>query len=92
MSQKYRDMPCVGGYLDGTGEKKVGDGNRRIFDGLNADYGNKRLALIQTSDRNSYSATHHFRQILAYDDRPATMHDQGERTPQHQLPDTIAAL
>ena len=50
MSHKYREMPCVGGYLDGTVEKKVGEGNRRILDGLNSDYGNKRLALIQTSD------------------------------------------
>jgi chromosome segregation protein len=50
MHHKYREMPCVGGYLDGTVESKVGTGNRRIFDGLNPDYGNKRLALIQTSD------------------------------------------
>jgi type III restriction enzyme len=53
MHHKYREMPCVGGYLDGTVESKVGDGNRRIFDGLNAQYGNKRLALIQTSDSRS---------------------------------------
>lgn len=50
MHQKYKDMPCVGGYLDGTIETKVGDGNRKIFAGENAEYGNKRLALIQTSD------------------------------------------
>jgi chromosome segregation protein len=55
MSHKYREMPCVGGYLDGTVEKKVGDGNRRILGGLNADYGNKRLALIQTSDSRNQS-------------------------------------
>lgn len=53
MHHKYREMPCVGGYLDGTVETKVGDGNRRIFDGLNAQYGNKRIALIQTSDSRS---------------------------------------
>jgi chromosome segregation protein len=50
MSHKYREMPCVGGYLDGTVDMKVGEGNRRILDGRNPDYGNKRLALIQTSD------------------------------------------
>jgi len=50
MHHKYREMPCVGGYLDGTVEDKVGLGNRRIFDGLNPDYGNKKLALVQTSD------------------------------------------
>ncbi len=53
--QKYREMPCVGGYLDGTVEGKVGDGNRKIFDGLNAEYGNKRIALIQTSDSRAES-------------------------------------
>lgn len=53
MHHKYRDMPCVGGYLDGTVEDKVGSGNRRIFDGLNPEYGNKRIALIQTSDARS---------------------------------------
>jgi len=53
MHHKYKDMPCVGGYLDGTVEDKVGDGNRKIFDGLNAQYGNKKIALIQTSDSRS---------------------------------------
>jgi type III restriction enzyme len=53
MHHKYREMPCVGGYLDGTVETKVGDGNRKIVDGLNAQYGNKRIALIQTSDSRS---------------------------------------
>lgn len=47
---KYREMPCVGGYLDGTVDTKVGDGNRAIFAGENKQYGNKRLALFQTSD------------------------------------------
>lgn len=53
MHHKYREMPCVGGYLDGTVETKVGDGNRRIIDGLNSEYGNKRIAIIQTSDSRS---------------------------------------
>jgi hypothetical protein len=41
---------------------------------------------------NAYSAAHHFRQILAHDDRPRTMHDEAERTPRHELPDTIADI
>lgn len=49
MANKYREMPCVGGYLDGT-VAKVGTGNRNIFDGRDVARGNKKLALIQTSD------------------------------------------
>ncbi|HSH58568.1 MAG TPA: AAA family ATPase [Acidimicrobiales bacterium] len=50
MQAKYKTMPCVGGYLDGTVENKVGAGNRRIFAGLDANWGNKKIALFQTSD------------------------------------------
>lgn len=50
MANKYREMPCVGGYLDGTVDRKIGKGNRRIFDGHDAARGNKRLAVVQTSD------------------------------------------
>lgn len=50
MANKYRDMPCVGGYIDGSVDQKVGDGNRRIFAGEDTARGNKRLALFQTSD------------------------------------------
>ena len=46
---KYRDMPCVGGYVDGS-IKKFGQGNRNILDGKASEYGNKRLAVFQTSD------------------------------------------
>ena len=56
MQVKYKNMPCVGGYLDGTVAKKAkpGSGNRRKFDGLDLAWGNKRIALFQTSDsRNS---------------------------------------
>jgi type III restriction enzyme len=53
MHHKYREMPCVGGYLDGTVATKVGEGSRRILDGLDPNYGNKKLALIQTSDSRS---------------------------------------
>jgi ATP-dependent exoDNAse (exonuclease V) alpha subunit len=41
---------------------------------------------------NSYSAAHHFRQILARDERPHTMHDHAERTPAEHLPTVIADL
>jgi chromosome segregation protein len=53
MQVKYKSMPCVGGYLDGTVETKIGKGNRRIFDGLDENWGNHRIALFQTSDRRN---------------------------------------
>ena len=53
MQAKYREMPCVGGYLDGTVEKKVGKGNENIFAGLDKSRGHKPLALFQTSDARS---------------------------------------
>ena len=52
MAPKYRDMPCVGGYLDGTVDK-IGQGNRDIFAGKDKSRGNKRLAVFQTSDARS---------------------------------------
>jgi chromosome segregation protein len=45
----YKEMPCIGGYLDGA-ITQLGDGNKTILAGLNAQYGNKPLALFQTSD------------------------------------------
>lgn len=53
MQAKYKDMPCVGGYLDGRVDEKVGQGNRRIFGGNDRAWGNKRIALFQTSDARS---------------------------------------
>ena len=53
MQAQYRDMSCVGGYLDGTVEKKVGKGNEDIFAGRDKARGNKGLALFQTSDCRS---------------------------------------
>jgi hypothetical protein len=41
---------------------------------------------------NSYSAAHHFRQILVHDDRPQTMHDHAAHTPTQHLPTEIAEL
>ena len=52
MQQKYIDMPCVGGYLDGA-IGKLGDGARTILDGGDQAWGHKRVAVVQTSDSRS---------------------------------------
>lgn len=49
MQQHYINMPCVGGYNDGDIGKQ-GDGNLRKFRGEDPAWGNKSLAVIQTSD------------------------------------------
>jgi chromosome segregation protein len=54
MQAEYKDMPCVGGYLDGSVEK-IGDGNRRILTGQDSSWGNKRIAVFQTSDSRTGS-------------------------------------
>lgn len=46
---KYKEMPCVGGYLDG-GIAQLGVGNQRILEGKDGNYGLKKLGLFQTSD------------------------------------------
>jgi chromosome segregation protein len=46
---KYAGMPCVGGYLDGLVDQH-GIGNKSICEGKASEYGNKRIALFQTSD------------------------------------------
>ncbi len=48
----YKDMPCVGGYLDHPVEG-LGRGCVDILSGRDANYGNKPLALFQTSDCRS---------------------------------------
>lgn len=45
----YKDMPCVGGFVDGSVEQH-GKGNTDILNGKNKSYGNKALAVFQTSD------------------------------------------
>lgn len=45
----YKDMPCVGGYVDGECAQ-LGTGNLNIVQGKNGDYGYKRIAVFQTSD------------------------------------------
>lgn len=50
---KYVEMPCDGGYVDGAFEK-LGDGNKNILAGKAQEYGNRSIAVFQTSDnRNS---------------------------------------
>ena len=46
---KYTEMPWVGGYVDGE-ITKLGEGNRNIVDGKAKEWGNKRIAVFQTSD------------------------------------------
>lgn len=48
-SEHYKKMPCVGGYVDGSVEK-LGAGNIKILNGKDANYGNKALGVLQTSD------------------------------------------
>jgi chromosome segregation protein len=45
----YKDMPCVGAYVDGA-MSKLGTGNAGIIDGKNKEWGNKALGVFQTSD------------------------------------------
>lgn len=53
---KYASMPCVGGYVDGA-VHKLGDGNKNIIAGKANEYGNKRVAVFQTSDSRSSNHT-----------------------------------
>lgn len=46
---KYIEMPCVGGYLDGS-LSKLKPGRKSILDGYDKSWGNKRIACFQTSD------------------------------------------
>jgi AAA domain len=50
---KYREMPCVGGYLDGP-VSNIGDGNEAAFAGKDKNRGYKRLAVVQTSDARKF--------------------------------------
>jgi type III restriction enzyme len=54
-AKKYIDMPCVGGYV----ERKVpmpGSGNHKILTGQDKSWGNKSIAVINTSDARSLEA------------------------------------
>lgn len=52
----YKEMPCVGGYVDGN-IGQLGEGNTSIIAGKNSDYGNKKIAVFQTSDNRSRDFT-----------------------------------
>jgi type III restriction enzyme len=49
LAGKYAEMPCVGGYVDGS-ITKLGNGNQNIVSGGAREWGHKRIALFQTSD------------------------------------------
>lgn len=49
---KYKDMPSVGGYVDGF-YSKLGKGNRDIVEGRDKNYGSKGIAIFQASDSRS---------------------------------------
>jgi chromosome segregation protein len=46
---QYKNMPCIGGFVDGS-VSQHGRGNQAIVEGKNKDYGNKPIAVFQTSD------------------------------------------
>lgn len=52
MQSKYKEMPCVGGYLDGSVDR-IGTGNAKKFAGDDPAWGNKPIAIFQTSDSRS---------------------------------------
>lgn len=52
MQSRYIEMPCVGGYVDGSAAT-IGTGNQEKFAGRDSAWGNKRIAVIQTSDSRS---------------------------------------
>jgi chromosome segregation protein len=56
LQQRYIEMPCVGGYVDGPASK-LGDGNKQILSGKAREWGNKRIAVIQTSDSRTEGFT-----------------------------------
>jgi chromosome segregation protein len=52
----YKSMPCVGGFVDGS-VTQHGQGNTSILNGKNKDYGNKAIAVFQTSDNRNRNFT-----------------------------------
>ena len=48
----YKKMPCVGGFVNGS-ISQYGLGNKSILSGENKEWGNKPLAVFQTSDNRS---------------------------------------
>jgi AAA domain len=56
MANKYKEMPCVGAYVDGL-VAQFGEGNARIVRGEDSNYGNKKVAVFQTSDNRTWEHT-----------------------------------
>jgi chromosome segregation protein len=52
MESRYKEMPCVGGYVDGPISGQ-GKGPTKITAGQDKAWGNKRIAVVQTSDARS---------------------------------------
>jgi chromosome segregation protein len=52
MADRYKRMPSVGGYMDGS-IAQLGTGNADIVAGVCKEWGNKAVALFQTSDNRS---------------------------------------
>ncbi len=48
-THKYVEMPCVGGYVDGSYDK-LSLGTKNRLNGKDKAWGNRRIACIQTSD------------------------------------------
>lgn len=48
----YKEMPCVGGYLDHS-IARLGTGNEKILNGKDPAYGPKKLGIFQTSDNRN---------------------------------------
>jgi type III restriction enzyme len=51
MHTAYKEMPCVGGYIDGG--KPISAGKAAIFAGRDRNYGKRRIAVLRTSDSRS---------------------------------------
>jgi type III restriction enzyme len=56
MANKYKEMPCVGAYVDGL-VTQFGTGNLAITRGEDANYGNKKVGVLQTSDNRTWEHT-----------------------------------
>ncbi|MCS4102804.1 TrlF family AAA-like ATPase [Salinibacter ruber] len=53
LKEKYIDMRCVGGYIDGSIEKEMSEGALNKVRGIDPNYGNKAVGLFQTSDNRN---------------------------------------
>jgi chromosome segregation protein len=56
MANKYKEMPCVGAYVDGL-VNQFGTGNLAITRGEDTNYGNKKVGVLQTSDNRTWQHT-----------------------------------